>query len=771
MTQAARETVARFWAKRATMTVFVVLLFMITTIPWAKGKGLLLGWALCSSIVGLSMNVLAGYAGQISLAHAVLMGSGAFTLGIMVTRGGVPWLLALPAAGIVTAVIALAIGFPALRIRGLHLAIATLGFQFVMNRVVFRQSFLTGGAAGVDVERPELLGVSMADDGVFLFVILSCLILIWILDRNLTRSKGGRAFFALRQDEQVASSFGIPVSRYKLLAFAISGFYAGIAGALYGTLLGDVTNELFDFVFSIEFLVFAVLGGLGSRAGTAAGAAVPVLTRSILDFLRFSGALLGGVLLVFTLLQYQGGLAGQGRELTHGAKLLRLRGPIFFSIFWGILAVTVAAAVGVPYLVWLGITPVYKITSLPLILIGLACAVVVSQQLQKLVTKAAMSVPDAAQKALIYALGAVGALTLSIGAVMAGHLVLYFAQVAADAGDPGLAVRIGAMFAIPLYGALVWDYRHEGRRLAKLAAAHQAAAANTQAASPDAIDAAAKRVSFRRPTVRPRYRGPLLEVSDLAMHFGGVRALDGVSMEVRQGELIGIMGPNGSGKTTMLNCISGFLTPTRGAVAFRGRSITTLAPHRRAELGIGRTFQNIGLVKSETVFDNFLIAQHLVCAYGPMEGMLRTGSVIAEERRLRVRAQAAIEMLGLDDIVGERISALPHGRAKLVELGCALVTGPEVLLLDEPAAGVSPQEADALGETLKTIAADFGVTIVMIEHHVPLMLNTCDYIYVLNFGQLLTHGEPAHVARHPDVIAAYLGTSGSEASRAASVRV
>jgi branched-chain amino acid transport system ATP-binding protein len=150
-----------------------------------------------------------------------------------------------------------------------------------------------------------------------------------------------------------------------------------------------------------------------------------------------------------------------------------------------------------------------------------------------------------------------------------------------------------------------------------------------------------------------------------------------------------------------------------------------------------------------------------------MEGLLRTGNVVADERRLRGRAQAAIGFLGLSDIAGLRVGSLPHGLAKLVELGCALVTGPELLLLDEPAAGVGPQEADALGETLKGIAANFGVTILMIEHHVPLMLQTCDYIYVLNFGQLLTHGEPQEVAAHPDVIAAYLGTSGREAGLAA----
>ena len=756
----------KMWVSRTSILGFLAFGFALTLLPWVGSNAYTVSWALCSAMVGLSMNVLAGYAGQISLAHAVLYGTGAFTLGNLVTRAGVPWMIALPIAGLVTALVTLAIGFPALRIRGLHLGIATLGFQFVMNRVVFRQGFLTGGSAGIDIERPHLFGVSMDSEQAYLLVVLSVLVVILFIDRNLTRSRAGRAFFALRQDEQVASSFGIPVARYKLLAFAISGFYAGVAGALFGTLAGDVTNELFDFTVSIEFLVFAVLGGLGSRAGTAVGGAFPVLLRSVLAFMRWSGVLLGGILLVFTLLRYQGGMAGQGRELAHSAKLLRLRGPIFFAMFFGVLAITIGSAIGVPWMLFTALKPFLRVTTLPIVLVGLATAVIVSQLLEKLVTRVAMSQPTLSTRAVVFGLGALGSVTL--GTIAAGfvRLVLFFSQVIAGPFAPAQSIAIGALVATPLFAWLAWDYLHEGRRLAKLAAASAVEVAEDVAPEAGAIDAAARRVSFRRTTKTEPYRGPLLEVRDLAMHFGGVRALDGVSLEVRAGELIGIMGPNGSGKTTMLNCISGFLTPTRGDILFRGTPINGAPPHKRAALGIGRTFQNIGLVKNETVFDNFVIAQHLACGYGPMEGIFRTGTVVSEERRLRHRAAAAIEMLGLEDITGEHVSALPHGRAKLVELGCALVTGPEVLLLDEPAAGVGPQEADALGETLKTIAADFGVTIVMIEHHVPLMLSTCDYIYVLNFGQLLTHGEPAEVARHPDVIAAYLGTSGKEAGLA-----
>lgn len=696
---AARDAVRRMWRRRAVRFTMVALLFLAPLNGWVEGNKFTLGWAMCSAMVGLSMNVLAGYAGQISLAQAVLFGTGAFTVGSLATLQGLPWLVAVPLAGLMTALVALLIGFPALRIRGLNLAIATIGFQFAMQRVIFRAKFF-GGAAGVEVALPKIFGIQVDERG-FLWVILTVLVLVWILDQNLSRSRAGRAFLALRQDEQVAASFGIPVARYKLLAFAISGFYAGLAGALFGTLQGDVTNELFDYTFSIEFLVFAVLGGLGSRAGTAIGSAFPILFRQFLSFLRIAGNMLGGVLLVVTLLRYQGGMAAQGRELAHVAKLFARRRVVGIAAFLGCIAAAVITGIAFPV-----------VFQIPLRYIG----------------RIVFSRSEDFERALRVIAG----LFAGFGALPV-YLKIAAQKLKIASGEaPGHTVSID----------------EEERIVARARAL------------------AAPTVSFRRPTTGGTSRGPLLVVDTITKIFGGVRALDGVSMEVREGELIGIMGPNGSGKTTLLNNISGFLTPNSGDIRFKGTSLLKMGPHDRAALGLGRTFQNIGLVKSETVADNFLIAQHLVCAYGPMEGLMRTGAVVSEERRLRQRAGAAIELLGLQDIVGERINSLPHGLAKLVELGCALVTGPELLLLDEPAAGVSPQEADALGETLKNIATNFGVTILMIEHHVPLMLQTCDYIYVLNFGKMLTHGEPMEVAAHPDVIAAYLGSVGKEASLA-----
>lgn len=683
-----RDAVARLWVRRMVSLTFLVGVFMTPLIPWVRVRPLLVGWALTSAMVGLSMNVLAGYAGQVSLAQAALYGTGAFTLGTLTTNQGVPWIIALPAAGLITAAVALLIGGPALRIRGLNLAIATLGFQFLMQRVVFR-STLFGGASGVDIEAPEFFGV-VVEEYRFLWVILTVLTLVWFVDRNLTRSKAGRAFFAVRQDEQVAASFGVPVARMKLLAFGISGFYAGLAGALFGTLQGDVSNELFDYVLSIEFLVFAVLGGLGSRAGTAIGGAFPVLYRRLFDFLATAGVFIGGLLLVVTLLRYPGGLAAQARELGHIARTFARRGALGIAVFAGCITGSLVLAIFVPK----AIRPVLHFVGL-------------------LVSKSA---------------------------------------------DWKIAMVLIAGIAILSVGVQVSLTIAAKRLRLTPAPAH----VQTPMAAADLGDVSA---ALRRPA-HAVSTAPLLEVDDVTKVFGGVRALDGVTMEVRRGELIGIMGPNGSGKTTMLNNISGFLTPTSGDIRLNGKSVLGMPPHARAALGIGRTFQNIGLVKQETVADNLLIAQHLVCRYGAMEGLLRTGGVLSEERRLRMRAAAIVELLALHDTLQERVTSLPHGRAKLVELGCALVTSPDLLLLDEPAAGVSPQEADALGATLKEVAAEFGSTILMIEHHVPLMLQTCDYIYVLNFGKMLTAGAPSEVAAHPEVIAAYLGSVGEEASRA-----
>jgi branched-chain amino acid transport system ATP-binding protein len=249
----------------------------------------------------------------------------------------------------------------------------------------------------------------------------------------------------------------------------------------------------------------------------------------------------------------------------------------------------------------------------------------------------------------------------------------------------------------------------------------------------------------------------VLETAGLTIRFGGVQALTEVSLRADEWEIVGIIGPNGAGKTTLFNCITGFYTPSRGRVRYRGADITYLPVHARTALGIGRTFQNVGLVKGSTVRENLLTAQHLQVGYGALAGMLGAPRTFGEERQLRRRAEAILGIMGLDDLADEQVASLPYGVMKRVEIAAVLATDPGVLLLDEPASGMGPEEAHTLGELLLDIRREFELTIVMIDHHVPLVVKVSDYMYCLNFGQLLVEGTPDHVRNHPEVVYAYLG--------------
>jgi branched-chain amino acid transport system ATP-binding protein len=249
----------------------------------------------------------------------------------------------------------------------------------------------------------------------------------------------------------------------------------------------------------------------------------------------------------------------------------------------------------------------------------------------------------------------------------------------------------------------------------------------------------------------------VLETVQVSIRFGGVQANRDVSVAIGEWEIVGVIGPNGAGKTTLFNIITGFHTPDSGRVLHHGRDITRLPVHERAARGIARTFQNVGLVKGATVRDNLLTAQHLQARYGTVGALLGSRQARASERVLRRRADALADVLGLGDLLDTQVAGLPYGTLKRVEIATVLATDPEVLLLDEPSSGMGPEEAHQLGDTLLDLRREFGVAILMIEHHVPLVVRVCDHVYCLDFGQLLTHGPPDEVRRHPQVVAAYLG--------------
>jgi branched-chain amino acid transport system ATP-binding protein len=249
----------------------------------------------------------------------------------------------------------------------------------------------------------------------------------------------------------------------------------------------------------------------------------------------------------------------------------------------------------------------------------------------------------------------------------------------------------------------------------------------------------------------------VLETRSTSIRFGGVYANTDISISVGEWEIVGIIGPNGAGKTTAFNIITGFYKPDRGRVIFKGQDVTDLGVHERTALGMGRTFQNVGLVKGSTVRQNLVTAQYLEADYSVLAGMLGAPHTFGVEAHLNDRGEALAEMLGLTDILDEQVAGLPYGVLKRVEIATVLATDPDVVLLDEPSSGMGPEEAHQLGDTLLDLRREFGLSIAMIEHHVPLVVRVCDYVYCLNFGQLLAEGLPDEVRNHPQVVTAYLG--------------
>lgn len=654
----------------------------------------------------LSLNVLLGYTGQISLGHAAFIGAGGFAAinvqgrlqleGLGVT-GQLLELVAGAAGGaIAVALLTALIGLPALRIRGLQVAIATLAFGVAAQTYLFTRPWFTGGGSGLSIT--PLFG--RGETYRYYVVVMLALAAAVVVDRRLLGTQFGRALVAVRDGEERAPAFGVAPGPAKLRAYALAGALAGLSGALAAQISGGVGGIDLIVINSLVLLSYVVLGGIGSRAGVLAvtfllvgvqrlglvnWVPLPFTEQSLGDV--FTGAvvpLFSGILLIVIVLLFPSGYGGMLDDQRRAWRRL-----------------PVAARGGT------------------VVVAGVAAAAL-------LVQEQGFRAAEVFDGSGVSVLPLVFALTMLVVGVV-GYLVL----LATDPGDEP-EPEVGGALAVG----------GEARAQAQAAAHAARDLRNVQ-----------RDLSLRMPT------RAMFVAENVTMRFGGVTAINDLSMEVREGEIVGLIGANGAGKSTFFNCVSGFITPQEGSIRYRGRELVGAEPDARTRLGIGRTFQHMGLMRPESVGDNVLLAQHWLAGYDPFVGLVGLGGVNRTEAELRHRARESLRIFGLEHLKDVQLGSLPYGAMRMVELASTVAAGADLLFFDEASAGLGPDEAHALGDRFHALRDELGLTLVVIEHHVPLIARVCDHVYCLASGRLLADGKPWEVQSNPEVVAEFLGRS------------
>jgi branched-chain amino acid transport system permease protein len=638
------DTMQRWWSHQPMwlkLVLCAVLLGIVCVIPpqlsprWQSTLFFPIGLYI---LLALGLNIVVGQAGMLDLGYVAFFAVGAYAAATLTTEGGLEsWAALVPAiaAAMVAGVI---LGAPTLRLRGDYLAIVTLGFGEIV-RIIAENTNALGESRGItDIPHPSgIFGVEFVNAPLpYVYLALAAIVIAIAMKVRLNGSRVGRAWVAIREDEDAAELMGVPTFKMKLWAFAMGASTGGLAGWIYASRVQFISPALFPFFLSVVILAAVVLGGMGSIPGVLAGG---FLIAFIPEYLREAAA---GEWLTERLNTITGGSAtdiNEYRFLLFGAALVAVM--IFRP--QGLIPSRRRAA---------------ELAEAP---VGAGLAA---------------TVPDAVDDS---------------------------AEIADD--EPQSTARAAEQF-------------------------------ETEAVRTEEV---------------------VLELVDVTMTFGGVQALRQVSSAVRRGEIFGIIGPNGAGKTTLFNCITGAYKATAGSIKVFGRDTAGMPPYRiTRELGVARTFQNIRLFPNMTSEENVKVgadAHHRVSVPGTL---LLLPAGFREEHEGEETARRLLDFVGIAHRADDLARNLPYGDQRRLEIARAMATGAKLLLLDEPAAGMNPSEKRALVALIQTVRAS-GVTVVLIEHDMGLVMDVCDRIAVLDFGEKIAEDDPAAIQQNERVINAYLG--------------